>query len=188
MSVYAELILLCGLTPPHVTYRYGTEYFALDKVNGQLYVVSLDDKWKKIPAIAQKVSSYSLTPMRTSGQISQQTLPSLSGFKKTPNAESTRLPQQSSVLADTAPLDDQQMVAYFVEQTTKRIMQEILGKAQEEVDDLEQIEERLLAEQERQRVNEEKLQLQLEAEAIAEQQKELSKQQEVERQKQLEKE
>ena len=57
----------------------------------------------------------------------------------------------------------------------------------EEQNDQEEIEkEKLLAEQERQRVNEEKLQLQLEAEAIAEQQKELLKQQEVERQKQLE--
>ena len=57
----------------------------------------------------------------------------------------------------------------------------------EEQNDQEEIEkERLLAEQERQRVNEEKLQLQLEAEAVAEQQKELLKQQELERQKQLE--
>ena len=117
---------------PTLESRYGTEYFALDKVNGQMYMVLPDDKWRKISAIAQKVSSYSMTPMRPSSENSQQTIPSLSGFKKTPNAESTRLPQQSSVLADTTSLDDQQMVAYFVEQTTKTIMQEILGKAQQE--------------------------------------------------------
>ena len=55
----------------------------------QLYVVSPDDKWEKIPEVAQKVSSYSMTPIRTSDDISQQTLPSLSGMNKTPNAEST---------------------------------------------------------------------------------------------------
>ena len=74
---------------PTLESRYGTEYFALDKVNGQLYVVSPDDKWEKIPEVAQKVSSYSMTPIRASNDISQQTLPSLSGMKKTPNAEST---------------------------------------------------------------------------------------------------
>ena len=74
---------------PTLEYRYGTEYFALDKVNGQLYVVSPDDKWEKIPEVVQKVSSYSMTPIRTSDDISQQTLPSLSGMNKTPNGEST---------------------------------------------------------------------------------------------------
>ena len=91
-------------------------------------------------------------------------------------------------MAGKASLTEQQLIAYYIEQTTKKLVQEVMSEAlKEEQNDQEEIEkERLLAEQERKRVNEEKLQLQLEAEAIAEQQKELLKKQEVERQKQLE--
>ena len=91
-------------------------------------------------------------------------------------------------MAGKASLTEQQLIAYYIEQTTKKLVQEVISEAlKEEQNDQEEIEkEKLLAEQERQRVNEEKIQLQLEAEATAEQQKELLKQQEVERQKQLE--
>ena len=133
--------------------RYGTEYFTFDKVNGQLYVVSSDDKWEKIPEVAQKVSSYSMTPIRTSDDISQQTLSSLSGMNKTPNTESTQLSQQASDVTGKASLTEQQLIAYYIEQTTKKLVQEVMSEAlKEEQNDQEEIEkEKVLAEQERQR-------------------------------------
>ena len=105
------------------------------------------------------MSSYSMTPIRTSDDISQQTLPSLSGMNKTPNAESTQLSQQISDVTGKASLTEQQLIAYYTEQTTKKLVQEVMSEAlKEEQNDQEEIKkERLLAEQERQRVNEEKL-------------------------------
>ena len=125
---------------PTLESRYGTEYFALDKVNGQFYVVSPDDKWEKILKIAQKVSSYSMTPIRASDEISKQTLPSLSGMNKMQNAESTRLSQQVSDVTSKASLTKQQLMAYYIEQATKKLVQEVMSEAlREDQNDQEEI-------------------------------------------------